>query len=179
MGKKRRTVTLDYVDDMKAWKKLKEVFPKKLYDELYGALHARTGRNDSRNFVKLYPYEKTRYGCSYYNCTDITSPREIIQAINNNYVDDSEPFTLHISWDNLPTRRVDVLYILRSVIDFRFKAWVLRTLKSTLKKLTDEDSKTKLNEEIARIKRVAIRVERKIYSLSDSECTEKGDSTNA
>lgn len=166
MGKRRRTSTDNYLEDQKAWQKLREVFPKQIYDEIRQVLfHPGCNRGSSAPvYCTMYPYEWTRWSCSGrgYAESFMHSPRDIIAAIDNNWDTDSV-ISLHLcDTQTDKDNYLDVIYILKPAVSFRFKAWVLQALGSTLKHTRDADARVELKREIKRIKHVAIKVTKEI-----------------
>ena len=77
--------------------------------------------------------------------------------------------SLHLCDTQTEGKLLDVIYVLKPAISFRFKAWLLHTFNSTLKNIRDEDSRTKLKKEITRIKRVGVEVKKEIRHLDSKE----------
>lgn len=170
MGKKRRRYTDKWIDDEKSWKRLKEALPSKVYDELWQVLHSPNCNRGMSTpvFCSLYPYEFTRWGSSRYSECRISTPRDILRSIDNNW-DGDGVVSLHLCDTQTEGKLLDVIYILKPAISFRFKAWLLHTFNSTLKNIRDEDSRTKLKKEITRIKRVGVKVKKEIRHLDSKE----------
>ncbi len=170
MGKKRKRYTDHWIDDEKSWKRLKEAFPKKVYNELWQVLHNPNCNKGMSTpvFCAVYPYEFSRWGSSRYSEYHVDAPRDILQAIDNSWNSDGL-ISLHLCDTQTEGKLFDVIYILKPAISFRFKAWLLHTFNSTLKNIRDDDSRTKLKKEITRIKRVGIKIKREVRHLGSEE----------